>query len=108
MLLANDLSTWLADQQLKLAGYAEQIQTAIDHNDWEGLSVILVNRQAYLESLLSPPPSNQHLAAIRPVIEAVLTQDQAFQAAIQSQKQLLKSQQQDITRNRKAIQLYSG
>lgn len=108
MPLANALNAWLAEQQAQLANYSSQIQNAIDQQDWDGLTALLVERQAYLEALLSPPPSEQHLSALKPLIEAVLAQDLQFQSTLSAQKQLAHAQQQDLTRNRKAIQLYSS
>jgi len=98
---------WLADQQTKFSSYLEKIQLAIDKDDWDGLSTLLDERQVYLETLLSSP-NDPYIEALKPLLEVVLVQDQAFQAAIQAKKQVAESQQQDLTRNRKAIHLYSS
>jgi hypothetical protein len=41
---------------MKLNQFTQKIAEAIELNDWEGLSVILIERQAYFEQMLE-----QHL-----------------------------------------------
>lgn len=90
----------------ELNAFSLQITQAIELDDWEQLSDILMQRQARLEQLLSTPLSEEEQSTIEGVLESVQAMDKLFVDAVQFKKTELLKQFQLVAQGQKVVRAY--
>lgn len=92
----------------ELNSFSVLIAQAIESNDWERLSEILIQRQARLETLLNSSLSEENQRTIESISESVQAMDKLFIEAVQFKKTELLKQFQSVTQGRKVIRAYTA
>ena len=90
----------------ELNGFSLRITEAIESNDWERLSIILIQRQAHLETLLNTPLSDGNQHTIQNIFEAVQAMDKLFIDAVQLKKTELLKDFQSVAQGQKGVKAY--
>lgn len=90
----------------ELNGFSLKITKAIELNDWEQLSEILIQRQARLEFLLNAPLSIEEQSAIQGVLESIQAMDKLFIDSVQSKKMALLKEFQSVAQGQKGVRAY--
>lgn len=90
----------------ELNGFSLQITQAIELNDWEQLSKILVQRQTHLEVLLNAPLSEDNQLAIQSILESIQAMDKLFIEVVQQKKAELLKDFKLVTRGQKVVSAY--
>ncbi len=90
----------------ELNGFSLRITQAIELNDWEQLSEILVQRQARLEMLLNAPLSEDEQRTIQSVLESVQAMDKLFIDAVQLKKSELLKDFKLVAQGQKVVSAY--
>lgn len=90
----------------KLNGFSLRITRAIESNDWEQLSEILVQRQTHLEVLLNAPFSKDNQLAIQDILESVQSMDKLFLEVVQQKKTELLKDFKLVTQGQKVVSAY--
>lgn len=91
----------------ELNAFSLRISEAIESNDWEKLSEILIQRQARLEELLNAPLPEEELRAIEGIMESVQAMDKLFINAVQFKKTELLKQFQAVAQGQKVMRAYA-
>ena len=91
----------------ELKAISLRISEAIESNDWEKLSEILIQRQARLEELLNAPLPEEELRAIEGIMESVQAMDKLFINAVQFKKTELLKQFQAVAQGQKVMRAYA-
>jgi hypothetical protein len=86
--------------------FSLQITQAIELNDWEQLSTILMQRQARLEDLLNAPLSEEEQRTIQSVLESIQAMDGLFIHSVQSKKAELLKEFQHVAQGQKGVKAY--
>ncbi len=92
----------------ELNSFSLLISKAIESNDWEGLSEILIRRQTRLEELLNAPLSEEDQRTIGSVMESVQAMDKLFINAVQFKKTELLKQFQAVSQGQKVMRAYAA
>jgi hypothetical protein len=90
----------------ELNGFSLKITQAIELDDWEQLSVILMQRQARLETLLNAPLSEDDQHTIQGVLKSVQAMDTLFVETVQLKKNELLKDFRTVARGQKSILAY--
>ena len=90
----------------ELNGFSLQITQAIELNDWEQLSKILIQRQARLEMLLNTPLSEDNQHAIQGVLESAQAMDKLFIEVVQQKKAELLKDFKSVAQGQKVVIAY--
>jgi len=95
------------DTQLQqLDGFTGLIASVIESGDWDGLNVVLANRQDMLGSLCASELTSQEREAVVNMMVSIQATDQQFLAQVQSQKDVLQKQAASLAHDRKAAKAY--
>lgn len=92
----------------RLNYFVELIASAIESNDWDGLNVILANRQEALNRLGALTLSEQERELVVKMMTSIQSTDRQFLALVQNQKKALQKQAASLAHDRKAIQAYQS
>ena len=90
----------------ELNDFSLQIAQAIELNDWEQLSEILIQRQSHLEALLNAPSSHGNEHTIQSVLESVQVMDKLFIDAVQLKKTGLLKDFKSVAQGQKVVSAY--
>lgn len=90
----------------ELNGFSLQITQAIELNDWEQLSAILLQRQMRLETLLNTSLSEDDQRTIHGVLESIQAMDKLFIDTVQSKKIELLKDLQLVAQGQKGVKAY--
>lgn len=90
----------------ELNGFSVKITQAIELNDWEQLSITLVQRQARLETLLNASLSEEDQRTIQGVLESVQVMDKLFINAVQLKKTELLKDFKLVAQGQKVVSAY--
>ncbi len=90
----------------ELSIFSVKITQAIELNDWEQLSGILMQRQARLEALLNAPSTEDDQRTIQGVLESVQAIDKLFIDAVQLKKTELLKDFKSVTQGQKVVSAY--
>ncbi|MDD5227790.1 MAG: flagellar protein FliT [Methylococcales bacterium] len=90
----------------ELNGFSLRIAQAIESNDWEQLTEILMQRQARLETLLNVPLSENEQHAIQGVLESIQAMDSLFVDTVQSKKTELLKDFKSVAQGQKVVRAY--
>lgn len=90
----------------KLNQFTQKIAEAIELNDWEGLSVILIERQAYFEQMLNSTSDYQEKIKLESIVQSIQAMDKLFVDAVQLKKTELLKQFNTLSQARKVIRAY--
>ncbi len=90
----------------ELNTFSARITQAIELDDWQQLSEVLMQRQARLEILLNTPLSENDQRTIQGVLESVQAMDRLFVDAVQFKKAELLKQFHSVAQGQKVIRAY--
>ncbi len=90
----------------ELNGFSVKITKAIELNDWENLSEILMQRQARLEELLNTNSSEDDQRIIQDVLESIQVMDKLFIDTVLLKKTELFKDFQSVAQGRKCVKAY--
>jgi len=105
---AENGSDWLGAQELRLSGFADQIEGCIVTADWDGLTEVLNSRFEFIQQLFSDASAPIHQSALKRMAETILLEDAAFEARVEAEKQAVARQHEEFERSRRALQAYGG
>ena len=90
----------------ELNDFSLQITQAIESNDWEQLSEILIQRQAHLELLLNTSLSDDNEHTIQGVLESIQAMDKLFIDSVQLKKTGLLKDFKLVAQGQKVVSAY--
>ncbi len=90
----------------ELSGFSVKITKAIELNDWENLSEILMQRQARLEELLNTNSSEDDQRTIQGVLESIQVMDKLFVDTVLLKKTELLKDFQSVAQGKKGVKAY--
>jgi uncharacterized protein YjgD (DUF1641 family) len=97
----------MAISMAELNQFTQQIAKAIELNDWETLSGILIERQQHLEALLNNDLVTQEdRIQLESVAKSIQAMDNLFIDAVQFKKTELLKQFNAVSQSRKVIRAY--
>jgi len=98
----------VAELVQQLEGFVELIAATVESRDWDGLNVLLVNRQEALEQLCALPLSPLECQVVVNMMVSIQAADKQLLGLVQSQKEELRKQTASLVHDRKAIQAYQS